>query len=230
MFLKDLSITRKLPISIFFVLSAITYPLYAAGPGESAEMTESKSSVEQQQTESMQNEPRRSQLLPPPPPGPYHSMAFKRDRSGFRQPYRGAQAPNPGSRQAAPSAQRTPVPQTAGATQREPQQARVERYMDMYSPDRPWPKDIRPEATSAPEHRAPGNTYRPVRPSFGTDAPDFEYGGNYAPRPGYGAPLPPAYPPKMYFQGRNLSDQARRPAMYNNSADRVPYSAPADGR
>jgi len=86
-------------------------------------------------------------IIPPPPPGPYNSSALS-DYSVIA-PVHHARKPAPRR----PAEYNSPVNEPAAVP------------MATFSPDRPWPKNLRPEPRQ-PDYRAPAKASRPARPSY----------------------------------------------------------------
>jgi hypothetical protein len=116
--------------------------------------------------------------------------------------------------------------------------------MNMFSPDRPWPDDLRPVPHNRYEQKMTADSYQHQRPSRGDVAPYYgnpgrfnaesynaeNYGGkNNMPRPEYNAPIPPGYWPDMKYRDRDSSSMGRMPTMYNAPGDTVFYPGSPQG-
>ena len=144
-------------------------------------------------------------IIPPPPPGPYKSSALN-DYAVSTPVYRSAKQP---PRRQAVRRDSASMP------------------MDMFSPDIPWPTNLRPEQ-QMPEHRVSGTGQHYARPQVsrpqamskqpGRSAAKPQYGHNYGRQQG-------AYPNAPYMNDMGMRSSRWMPTM--NMAPPGPYNSRA---
>jgi hypothetical protein len=155
-------------------------------------------------------QPINKDLTPPPPPGPYMSTALS-DHTVKRRPF--GQRKNKPVRGSVPSA----MP------------------MDMYSPDRPWPDNLRPPKHWAPEN---GNHYvspavrNKPSPAAAHPAAAHNMSPNRPPGDGYGYRSAPVMNPPGNWPTMNTSGSRWMPSMgttgSRDSYPVAPYQAQPD--
>jgi len=128
-----------------------------------AQLSQERMSSAREQGSAFPHWPQRQQeskeIIPPPPPGPYSSSALS-DYS-VPAPPSAYHAARPGSHRSTNNAAATPVP------------------METFSPDIPWPTNLRPERRQ-PNYRGSEQGFHPVKPFYGpmtkTNHGHYNYG------------------------------------------------------
>lgn len=154
-------------------------------------------------------------VMPPPPPGPYMSTALSDDYSmrGFAFSQTAGQSALEGD-----------------AHQQDISDAEIS--MDTFSPDRPWPKDMRSHIEE-PQRWMPESGYQFVQPAAGPKSQAGYYG-----YPHRGPDIGYMRMPSMSWNGRQMPDVGnfranppvfqyqREPVPNNNTRPVAPYQPP----
>lgn len=234
----------RLRSAVLIVLSLTAFQLHAADGGVSMaegaarpDVSHARSSGSpESQAATPRSESGTDQLLPPPPPGPYQSMAFREDAVAYRRYRQGQAASEMPKKAGAPSATAASPSRPSPAARNEQAGAdrnmnRVNRNMDMYSPDRPWPDNLRSAPGGHYQQNPADHYHQPPIPSRGMPPSDVRaaygrpdyidprgYDGSnygYRSRPQSGTRIPPGYWPDNYSQYGNYSEMEQAPMRYS---------------